>query len=316
MKLRKHLRTKKLENIAQLGIDRVVDLTFGKGENAYHILVELYASGNVILTDSTYTILSLLRSHKFEEDARIAVKQAYPFTHAANLTLDSIVTDRSEIKKILTPVEEAPKEEEKNGEDKDKKGAKNQKGAKKGPTAPTPKQKKIEKTTLKSALTKIVPYASFPYADHALRELGVENPAIEAKPTEENIDILVKAAQFVRNMVADMEHMEDIQGFITYTPEAEKPKVETPENDPTISEVQAAEKLQEEAQEKILTVNGEDIIEKFKSKILKEFMPCELLAQHRQDETMEYWDFDVCVDEYFSQAEKHKEKSRLEGREN
>ena len=94
MKLRKHLRTKKLEDIQQLGIDRVVDLTFGRGETAHHILVELYASGNIILTDSTYTILSLLRSHKFEEDARIAVKQVYPFTHAANLTLDSIQLDR------------------------------------------------------------------------------------------------------------------------------------------------------------------------------------------------------------------------------
>lgn len=113
-----------------------------------------------------------------------------------------------------------------------------------------------------------------------------------------------------------MEDMEDIQGFITYTPEAEKPKIDKPEDDPTIESVQAAEKLQEEAQEKVLTVDGEDIIEKFKNKILKEFMPCELLAQHRQDEQMEYWDFDVCVDEYFSQAEKHKEKNRLEGREN
>jgi predicted ribosome quality control (RQC) complex YloA/Tae2 family protein len=74
MKLRKHLRTKKLDKIEQLGVDRVIDLTFGKSENAYHILVELYASGNVILTDHEYTILSLLRSHKFEENATIAVK--------------------------------------------------------------------------------------------------------------------------------------------------------------------------------------------------------------------------------------------------
>ena len=103
MKLRKHLRTKKLENIAQLGIDRVVDLTFGKGEAAYHILVELYASGNVILTDHSYTILSLLRSHKFEENARIAVRQEYPFTHAANLTLDSITTDREQIRQFIQP---------------------------------------------------------------------------------------------------------------------------------------------------------------------------------------------------------------------
>ena len=52
----------------------MVDIAFGKGENAYHILVELYASGNVILTDHEYTTLSLLRSHKFDEEARIAVK--------------------------------------------------------------------------------------------------------------------------------------------------------------------------------------------------------------------------------------------------
>src|ERR1035437_3425258 len=56
MKLRKHLRTKKLENVSQLGIDRVVDLQFGKGEFAHHILVEFYAQGNVILTDHEYTI--------------------------------------------------------------------------------------------------------------------------------------------------------------------------------------------------------------------------------------------------------------------
>ena len=61
----------------------------------------------MILTDHTYTILSLLRSHKFEEDARIAVKQQYPFTHAANLTLDSITTDRDQIKQIIQPPVEA-----------------------------------------------------------------------------------------------------------------------------------------------------------------------------------------------------------------
>ena len=32
--------------------------------------------------------------------------------------------------------------------------------------------------------------------------------------------------------------------------------------------------------------------------------------------TIDYYDFDQCVDEYFSQAEKHKEKSKLESKEN
>ena len=43
MKLRKHLRTKKLTSIRQVGMDRVIDLQFGRDEFANHILVELYA---------------------------------------------------------------------------------------------------------------------------------------------------------------------------------------------------------------------------------------------------------------------------------
>jgi predicted ribosome quality control (RQC) complex YloA/Tae2 family protein len=43
MKLRKHLRTKKLTSIKQLGMDRVIDLQFGRDEFAAHIIVELYA---------------------------------------------------------------------------------------------------------------------------------------------------------------------------------------------------------------------------------------------------------------------------------
>lgn len=114
-----------------MGIDRVVDITFGKGENAYHILVELYASGNVILTDHEYTILSLLRSHKFDEEARIAVKQKYPFGHAANLTINSIITDKAEVKAILNPPapaenKEPPQPEKNDKNDKNKKGGKKQ----------------------------------------------------------------------------------------------------------------------------------------------------------------------------------------------
>ena len=114
MKLRKHMRTKKLEKVEQLGIDRVVDLQFGKGEHSYHILVELYAAGNVILTDHEYTILSLLRSHKFDETAKIQIKEKYPFTSAAGMTIDSVITDVDIIKKLIAGEEEvvaAPTEE-------------------------------------------------------------------------------------------------------------------------------------------------------------------------------------------------------------
>lgn len=48
--------------------------------------------------------------------------------------------------------------------------------------------------TLKSVLTKIVPYASFPYADHALRQVGVTETNVKAEVTDEHIGFLIDAA--------------------------------------------------------------------------------------------------------------------------
>ena len=44
LKLRKHLRTRRLDSVRQLGIDRIVDFTFGSGEACYHLILELYAA--------------------------------------------------------------------------------------------------------------------------------------------------------------------------------------------------------------------------------------------------------------------------------
>ena len=43
LKLRKHLRTRRLEGVRQLGVDRVVDFTFGAGDTAYHLILEMFA---------------------------------------------------------------------------------------------------------------------------------------------------------------------------------------------------------------------------------------------------------------------------------
>ncbi|GMF19489.1 unnamed protein product [Phytophthora lilii] len=78
MKLRKHLRGKRLSGLTQLEGDRVVDFTFGQDALQCHLILELYASGNIILTDGDYRILSLLRTHRFDENVKMAVKQVYP----------------------------------------------------------------------------------------------------------------------------------------------------------------------------------------------------------------------------------------------
>ena len=65
-KLRKHIRGKRLNGIDVVGLDRVVDLTFGFGDTAAHLIVELYDRGNVVLTDAAYNILALLRQYTLE----------------------------------------------------------------------------------------------------------------------------------------------------------------------------------------------------------------------------------------------------------
>lgn len=82
MKLRKHLKNKRLEAIDQLGIDRIIDLQFGTGEACYHVILELYDRGNVILCDYEYTILNVLRPHVEGEEIRFAVREKYPLSRA------------------------------------------------------------------------------------------------------------------------------------------------------------------------------------------------------------------------------------------
>uniref|UniRef100_A0A8C5ATJ5 Nuclear export mediator factor n=1 Tax=Gadus morhua TaxID=8049 RepID=A0A8C5ATJ5_GADMO len=83
MKCRKHLKSRRLTQVKQLGIDRIVDIQFGSDEAAYHLIVELYDRGNIILADHEYTILNLLRFRTAEvEDVKIAVRERYPVENA------------------------------------------------------------------------------------------------------------------------------------------------------------------------------------------------------------------------------------------
>ena len=68
------------------GSDRVVDLKFGSGEAICHIILELYASGNVVLTDGNYQIIALLRSHQFEDDIAVQVGEIYPIAFTTTVS--------------------------------------------------------------------------------------------------------------------------------------------------------------------------------------------------------------------------------------
>lgn len=60
-------------------------MTFGQGEAQYNLIIELYAAGNIVLTDKDYNILSLLRSYKLKDDTTVSVGNVYPHEEARQI---------------------------------------------------------------------------------------------------------------------------------------------------------------------------------------------------------------------------------------
>lgn len=92
LKLRKHIRMRRLGTVRQLGNggDRIIDISFlGEGSVCAHLIVEAFAGGNVILTNEDYIILTLLRTYNVSvseaESARVAARERYPVDNARPL---------------------------------------------------------------------------------------------------------------------------------------------------------------------------------------------------------------------------------------
>lgn len=100
--MRKHLKNKRLEFLTQLGTDRIIDLQFGTGEAAYHIILELYDKGNILITDFELTILNVLRPHTEGDKVRFAVREKYPQNRARESEIISKVELRSILEKAKT----------------------------------------------------------------------------------------------------------------------------------------------------------------------------------------------------------------------
>jgi predicted ribosome quality control (RQC) complex YloA/Tae2 family protein len=79
-----------VDSVRQVGVERVVVISFGSETFANHIILELYSQGNIILTDHNYRILQCIRSHEFNDKVKTAVGEIYPFEHAANIYIENI----------------------------------------------------------------------------------------------------------------------------------------------------------------------------------------------------------------------------------
>ncbi|KYN21553.1 Serologically defined colon cancer antigen 1 like protein [Trachymyrmex cornetzi] len=113
MKMRKHLKNKRLESLMQVGTDRIIKLQFGSGEAAYHVILEVYDRGNIILTDHEMVILYVLRPHTEGDKIRFAVKEKYPLDRAHSTTMPSMdvihehiqkANEGDNLKKVLNPL--------------------------------------------------------------------------------------------------------------------------------------------------------------------------------------------------------------------
>jgi predicted ribosome quality control (RQC) complex YloA/Tae2 family protein len=67
MLLRKYLSGGKVLAIRQHGLERILIFDIGKGSHIYHLILELFDEGNIILAEEDYTIIKPLRHHRFKD---------------------------------------------------------------------------------------------------------------------------------------------------------------------------------------------------------------------------------------------------------
>ncbi|KAL4749265.1 hypothetical protein BDW72DRAFT_204900 [Aspergillus terricola var. indicus] len=121
-RLRKYLKSRRITSVTQIGTDRIIDFSFSDG--MYHMLLEFFASGNIIITDRDYTIIALLRQvpgGEGMEEAKVGLK--YTVTNKQNysgippITRDRIRETLEKAKALFAQENDAPKKSKKKSTD-------------------------------------------------------------------------------------------------------------------------------------------------------------------------------------------------------
>ena len=307
-KLRKHLRGLRLEQVTQLGtMDRVVHFVFGSGDAQRHsLMLELYARGNLVLTNSSYTILSLLRSHEYNksnngnssenttDDAiQVKVGHAYPVTYATTITASSATSESGDEEKgpdsnleLLTasdPLQWFQKLQE--SEPAPKADNNNSKASKKNKKNNTPQV--AWKMLLMKPSSGVSHYGPS-LIEHCLRFANLWESATEKSKfprdltTTEEWKALQSVLESEGTRILKGIKNDASKGYILYQEKIKK--------NPTPSPVPSSP---------------------FDDKILLEFQP-HLLKQHESMPHLEYNTFDLAVDNFFSHLDLQKRILRAE----
>lgn len=200
-RLRKYLRTRRVTSVSQVGTDRIIEIQFSDGQ--YKLFLEFYAGGNIVLTDSDLTILSLFRiviEGPNQEELRTGL--TYSLRDRQNYDGIPLLTKervRNGLRDILD-------------------------GSKDGPTAFVKKPKKNPGVTLRKTL--VASLNEFPptLIDHALRVTAFDsNTSVEEVLRDDSLlDRLMLALGEAQSVISDIAKSEGPKGYIIASPQATK----------------------------------------------------------------------------------------------
>jgi predicted ribosome quality control (RQC) complex YloA/Tae2 family protein len=99
MFLRKKLQNLRILDLRQIDFDRISEIDLGRDTVMYHLIVEFFGEGNLILTDDTYTVLSTWKKHHKRE---IYVDNRYMFPENKDIFTDIALDEKDkEIVRVL-----------------------------------------------------------------------------------------------------------------------------------------------------------------------------------------------------------------------
>ncbi|XP_073118460.1 uncharacterized protein [Henckelia pumila] len=282
LKLRRHIRTRRLEDVRQLGYDRIILFQFGLGVNAHYVILELYAQGNILLTDSEFTVLTLLRSHR-DDNKGIAIMSRHRYPVELSRVFER--TTREKLEAAFESVVHEKKNEHLNNCENGNDGpdASTVKTSTQKNTKPAGTNKndnaRAKQTTLKVVLGEALGYGPA-LSEHIILDAGL-TPSTklhkEFKIDDNSIQVLTEAVVKFEDWLSEVISGKKVpKGYILM-------------------------------QHKIMGKNDDAIFD--------EFCPL-LLNQFKSRDSIEFETFDAALDEFYSKIESQRVEQQQKAKEN
>lgn len=292
LKLRKHIRTRRLEDVRQLGYDRIVLFQFGLGVNAYYVILELYAQGNILLTDPDFMVMTLLRSHR-DDDKGLAIMSGHRYPVEICRVFKRTTTEKLHAALISSVQTDKIEHVEDNEQGTDGSDAPQQKGGnQKSIKATNSTKKRNDGAHEKSPTLKVVLGEALGYgpalSEHIILDAGlVPNTKIDAgfKLEGNTLLSLTEAVKQFEDWLEDIILGEKVpEGYILM-------------------------------QQKALSKKDSNMCDSGSSeKIYDEFCPL-LLNQLKCRDFMKFETFDAAVDEFYSKIESQRSEQQKKSKE-